>query len=256
MNDESPIILLDGSTAGTLQTHGLIDVVEMRLDVACELLPIRIGVREGDAKLADLAPMARALSSRITDIGVRHFENKGETIPCRKGCAACCHYIVVLTAPDAFCLIEQVLTMPQQQRKKVIKSFGKANEWFGQQHSGNPLQTGVLPWYCELRYPCPFLHENQCTIYENRPIACREWMVTGTNHQCLNGNKVKRILPSIHIGDVLKHLAVKLEDKTTEDVIFPTVFEWYSHNIDRSKRTWPAKMMVEQFVEILNKMSN
>ncbi len=256
MKDELPIILLDGSKADAIQTDGRIDVVETQLNVAGELRPVRIGVREGDAKLADLAPMARGLSSIITDAGVRHFENNGKTIPCRKGCAACCHYIIVLTPPDAFCLVEQILAYPRQQRKKVIKSFSKANDWFEQQHSGNANQAGVLSWYHDLRYPCPFLHKNLCTIYENRPIVCREWVALGTNRQCQNGNRVRRVLPSVHIGDVLKQLVASLEGKTSEDVIFPTLFEWYSHDVNLSQRTWPAKMMVEQFVEILNKMSN
>ncbi len=251
MNDKLLIILLDGSTASTLQPDSRIDVVEMELDVASELLPLRIGVRNGPAKLADIAPMARALSSKITDAGLRHFERKDKTIPCRKGCAACCHYIVVLTAPDAFRLVEEVLEMLPQRRKEVIKSFSKANEWFEQQHASNSQRAGIFPWYRKLRYPCPFLHNNQCTIYENQLIVCREWMVIGTDQQCRKENKVRRVLPLVHIGDVLKQLVGRLEDKPPEDVILPTVFEWYSHNTRRSRRTWPAKLLVEQFLEIL-----
>ena len=258
MNDKLPIFLLDGSAAGTLQPDSQIDVVEMQLNVAGELVPVRIGVRNGPAKLADIAPMARGLSSKIADAGLKYFERKDKTISCRKRCVACCHYIVALSAPDVFCLVEEVLVMLPEQRKKVIESFSNANKWFKQQqHAGNSQRTGILPWYRSLRYPCPFLHNNQCTIYENRLIVCREWMVIGTGQQCRDGSKVRRVLPSVHIGDILNQLVGRLEDNPPEDVILLTVFEWYSHNVRRSSRTWPAKLLVEQFLEILkNQMSN
>ncbi len=251
MNDKLPIILLDGETAGTIQSSQM-DVVEMAFDVAGEFLPLHIGVRNGFSKLADIAPMARTLSSKITDAGLRHFERNGKTIPCRKGCGICCHYIVVLTVPDVFRLVEEVKQMPAQRRNGVMKSFDKINEWFEQQHVDNSQTTGISDWYSRLRHPCPFLYDNQCTIYENRPTVCREWLVTGTDRQCRKNNKVRRVSPSVHIGDVLKQLVSRLEDKSAEDVIFPTVFKWYSNNIEQSKRTWPAKLLVEQFVKILN----
>ena len=224
MNDNFPIILLDCSTGGTLGPNCRMDVVKTELKVVDELLPLRIGVHNSTAKLADLAPIARELSSKIADVGLRHFKRNGKTFPCRKGCATCCHYIVVLAAPDAFRLVEEVHKMLPQRRTEVKKSFRKANEWF-EQHTGNFQQTDGLSWSGKLRYPCPFLHNNHCTIYENRPIICREWIVTGTEQKCVEDKKVRRLVPSVHIGDVLKQLAAKLEDKPCEDVILPAVFE-------------------------------
>ena len=256
MNGNLPIILQDGSTVGTSKPNCRMDVVETELEVVDELLPVRIGVRNGTAKLADIAPMARELSSKIADVGLRHFKRNGKTIPCRKGCASCCHYIVVLTAPDAFRLVEEVHKMLPQRRKEVKKSFRKANEWF-EQHPGKFQRADGAPGSDNLRYPCPFLDNNQCTIYENRPIICREWMVTGTEQNCREDKKVRRLVPSVHIGDVLRQLAARLEDKSCEDVTLPALFEWYSQNIKRSKRVWPAKLVVEQFLEILkNHVSN
>jgi len=66
--------------------------------------------------------------------------------PCKKGCSACCHYDVSVSALE----IEYIEKMTNHQRTPLI---GSSENFLGK--------------------PCPFLIDNTCSIYEFRPFACR-----------------------------------------------------------------------------------
>ena len=67
--------------------------------------------------------------------------------PCRRGCCGCCHYKVNLFGIEATYL---------------ERSLGIQRE------------PPLLPLVETHGLPCPFLWNNECTIYQHRPYACRK----------------------------------------------------------------------------------
>lgn len=73
----------------------------------------------------------------------------GEKIACRMGCAFCCYIPVECTEQEARLAYEA--SDPSAVRE-AISSRGDTN-----------FES------------CPFLRDNQCTVYEVRPLACRQY---------------------------------------------------------------------------------
>lgn len=68
-------------------------------------------------------------------------------------------------------------------------------------------------WYASLKLACPFLSNNLCTSYEHRPVACREYIVTGSALLCDDewSDESQAVQMPISILDCLGQLAAKLE---------------------------------------------
>jgi hypothetical protein len=68
---------------------------------------------------------------------------------CRAGCAQCCYLPVAISRVEADFIAEQTGTPAAPVERSVpLRSRGPG-------------------------HPCPFLEGDQCSIYANRPIACR-----------------------------------------------------------------------------------
>lgn len=53
--------------------------------------------------------------------------------------------------------------------------------------------------------PCPFLEAESCSIYEDRPLSCREFLVTSDKHLCPNPtpSTIERVSIPAHPLDAL-----------------------------------------------------
>jgi len=260
-----PIILLDESTISQAQENGYINAVSLELGIFGGPLHVQIGVRNCPARLADIVPAVWSLSKRIGQCIRRETIRSGYTIPCRKGCSACCNFLVTLSVPEAFYVVEEVMaTTPIARREYMIQSCRKVIERVEQQMPEHLVLNGYdnvsyvelksfSSGYASLEQPCPFLQNSLCAIYEQRPILCRDWLVVGSATQCQLGksNKKKVIRSSLRLGKVLKLLTSELEHKEQRGVFLYDVFNRFAENRELCTRTWPAVTMVEHFVDIL-----
>jgi len=115
----------------------------------------------------------------------------------------------------------------------------------------------VSSWYRSLKLACPFLYKGVCTIYEQRPLACREHFVRGSARLCKGGRgRAKVVKMPVRVVDALAQLASELEGTSVEAVMMPLVLVWYEQHPERDERSWPATMMVERFVEIVKVMAS
>jgi hypothetical protein len=55
----------------------------------------------------------------------------------------------------------------------------------------------------------------------------------------------------VSVLECLGRLCAELEQREIEAVILPLALPWALKNHDRSQQTWPARTMVERFIEIL-----
>ena len=245
-------------------------VIGLELDILGEALNFHIGVGKGLAKLADIVPLARALCDSITEVVVRRVCGEGNRIPCCKGCSACCKKCLVpLSVPEALRFKQEIDAAPAYRRESVWVACLRAARLILSQQPPKPFlhKTEVTParpvdmnlvsnWYTSLNVSCPFLYDHACSIYGQRPLACREHYIKGSARACggLRGDAEVLDMP-VRLPNVLGQLASELEGTGVEAVILPLSLVWFEGNPERVERSWPAEMMVRRFVEIVEAMA-
>jgi hypothetical protein len=103
-----------------------------------------------------------ALSLLVTGLLARA---KGARAACKAGCGHCCHVVVGVTAPEAFTIfdhLKRTRSAPELERLEARLSE------FRERTRGLTSAERFSP-----DYPCVFLDEGNCSIYEVRPFACR-----------------------------------------------------------------------------------
>ncbi len=264
---ENPPITLLGDPNEANSLGGDAKIIGLELDILGELVHLRISAAQRQATLADIVPLARTLSTKLVSVVVDKLRKEQKFVPCCKGCSACCSYLVPLSVPEAFSMREEVLDMPADQSKAVLRLCLDASrkilddmpESFDVHSTTNsPNQVRQLSsWYAGLKLPCPFLSGGLCTIYEQRPTACREHFVTGSGLPCETECMVQSQMVTMPVSvlEALGQLAGDLEGTCAEAVMLPLALPWAQENLQRHQRTWPAIMMVERFVDILKVMA-
>lgn len=71
-------------------------------------------------------------------------------LPCREGCAHCCHIAVTISSVEA---------------EEIGRLVGRSPVSF--------KEDGDLDYAHFHGVPCPFLRQDICSIYDHRPLACR-----------------------------------------------------------------------------------
>jgi Fe-S-cluster containining protein len=84
-------------------------------------------------------------------------------------------------------LLRLVEAMPAERRALLAARFAAAEEAIEaaglgerKERSDRDLSTA----YFALRIPCPFLEEESCSIHPERPLVCREYLVTSPAELC------------------------------------------------------------------------
>jgi len=267
MVEKSAIRVIESAWAREGKCGGEGEITRLILDVFGEPVDLVIAVRDEQARLADMVPLARAVSARITEKVSEMVRLNGGTIPCCKGCSACCNYLVPLAIPEVFRLREEVLAMPLV-RQLIIEQgcLSAARRILGEQppasfgepggvqaaDSAAELLNTASTWYADLELSCPFLQNDICTIYQERPLACREYSVSGSSRACGGGaGEPQVVCAPARMSEVLGRLASDLEKTSVEALIMPLALIWADENRQRGARTWPAPMMVERFIDIV-----
>jgi Fe-S-cluster containining protein len=187
---------------------------------------MRLHVTNGQVKLSDIVPLARTISGRIADIVIDKHHKDGIEIACRKGCGHCCQsHLVPLAVPEAFRLNEYIHSRHRDLRDAMLRSCLLAAQDILVQEPPESFTPPISEpvdsrsflahaptWYVSLGVCCPFLSNNVCTIYENRPLACRDYFVRGGSNACINADPttgpLKMPMPMV---EVLGQLAGELE---------------------------------------------
>jgi Fe-S-cluster containining protein len=102
-----------------------------------------------------------------------------------------------------------------------------------------------------LRHPCPFLDNEICSIYEARPAACRELLVTSPAKLCDNlvENAVAPIPVPVRIGPVLGLLWGAVTNSAPRLIPLPLALDWAEQHRDEASRTWAGSHLIDQMLD-------
>ena len=267
-------VLVTASPARLIRQHaddraghrreGLLEI-DLSLDLGGQQRRWTILVEDRPVRLAELVPLARQVADAVCDRAIANVAEQGKAVSCGKGCSACCHWLVPLSAPEALRLCEDLDALPAGRRQAVMDRFMAGARRILTPPSG-PLDEfadgmpDTIPaigrWYAQLELPCPLLERGECSAYQDRPIACRECLATTPPGLCQGlppglGNTIDLPFSTTH---ALALLAAELEGRDAESVILPMATVWRQINADRAAATWPAGSAFSRFAHILESM--
>lgn len=151
-------------------------------------------VPAGPTPLRDLLPLFRSLSDAVVDATINALRDHDSDVSCKKGCGACCRQMVLISEVEARAIRILIEALPAPRRTEIMTRFAEARRRLVE---ANLLERLLSPerWtpdeYTKLagRYfregiACPFLEDESCSIYTERPVTCREYLVTSPPEHC------------------------------------------------------------------------
>lgn len=169
-----------------------------RIVIVLDDAPVEFELVVPDGKVAfeDTLAVVQGLTDFVVELGTAATEAAGEVISCRAGCGACCRQIVPVSQAEARALVQLVDAMPEPRRSLVRERFYAALETCDAnglladidearaEEAGSVGDIGMR--YFRQGLACPFLEYESCSIHSDRPVACREYLVTSPARNCEN----------------------------------------------------------------------
>jgi len=234
---------------------------EIALNTRAGRLTTAVDVPTAFVPVAAIVPLMRRLGEEVQALEEAQASAEGKTRSCQKGCAACCRMMVPVSPPEAFVLMDSIRSLPGEQQERIAQRLAHAKSMLLAQglwhrlveigESSQPPNDDALEpinrKYYALRMPCPFLEDEICSIYEDRPAACRELLVTSPAEYCqdLVANRVEPIPVPVRIGTVLGLLWGELTGAPVRMIPLPTVADWVERHQHERHRTWRGAQVLD-----------
>jgi Fe-S-cluster containining protein len=154
----------------------------LRLKVGDLDIAHRITVPSGAVAATAVLPALQGLVNATVSAA-----EAGKAISCRKGCGACCRQLVPISRTEGEALLALVEAMPEARRTAVRARFAEAEVRIaaaGLDERADRSDREMSVAYFALGVPCPFLEEESCSIHPDRPLVCREYLVTSPAELC------------------------------------------------------------------------
>jgi Fe-S-cluster containining protein len=232
------------------------------LQLGTERLEARFSVAKEPIAPVDLLPIARAIVERIIQSAIADLP-PGKEITCKAGCGACCRQLVPISQTEARMLAFLVRDMPEPRRSVVAERFRAAESklretgmWDVLRDRANWVPDDVRRRgleYFHLGIPCPFLEDEACSIHPDRPLSCREYLVTSDPAHCaaVRGESIDQVPLALKVSAAMNRMA-PMKDGA---IFYPWVplvqiFDWIAANPEPPVEK-PGPELVNEFFEKL-----
>ncbi len=244
--------------------------LDLALTTSSGEVNVQVRVPTAFIRITDIVPVIRSMGEQAQAVEVSSVLQTGKKISCQKGCSACCEGLMVaVSPPEAFSLSEMMRTLPTAHRQRIEDRLVVTREHLAEagllpalqnlaESSTQQNDEGSEPInraYYALRLPCVFLENGACSIYEHRPSACREHLVTSPAELCQDTvqNAVAELSVPIRVGTVLSILWAEMMGGPVRLIPLPVMFEWADRNRALLERTWNGLDLFDQALEGLGK---
>lgn len=179
--------------------------VHVELTVAGKRIRADVPVPDGVADPVRLLPVLQSLADTMVDLSVRAAAERGRALACKVGCGACCRQLVPISRIEARRIAEVVDALPEPRRSIVRERFSDAIEGLRSAGLLERLRdaksidveelSALGEQYFRLGIPCPLLENESCSIYADRPLICRQYIVSSDPIHCTDSaaKRVRRI---------------------------------------------------------------
>jgi Fe-S-cluster containining protein len=221
-------------------------------------LPVPVG----PARPVDLLPQFRAMGEALVSFSVQVSQADGKTVSCGPNCGACCRQLVPISQLEARGIRDLVEGLPEPRRTIVRERFAAARARFA--------EAGLLDQLLEpdavaadqhrpfaLAYfrqgvACPFLEDESCSIYADRPISCREYLVTSPAANCSTptAESIACVPVPLRASNALAGLTAAGPSAFVPLVVAP---EWAANHPEPPAEARTGPQILEQFLGCLLK---
>jgi Fe-S-cluster containining protein len=216
--------------------------IELMIKVADRPLHLRVTLPTGPARPRVMLPVFREVTDALVGVAEEQIASRGLAISCRKGCGACCRQLVPIAQMEAHYLLELVENMPPD-RQNVIRSrfaaakvqLDAAGLWEPLEHperfADSELETLGVRYFAQ-GIACPFLEDESCSIHRDRPLACREYLVTSPAAACARpeSETIDPVELPARVSKAVLHLGANDGDRFTKWVPLIVSKHWAEQN--------------------------
>ena len=249
-----------------------VERLEVSVKTPAGLLTMPVEVPTGFIPVTAIVPLMRRLGEQAQALEEQKAIAAGRAISCKLGCAACCRMLVPVSAPEAFALKDMIAKMPAGRRQATVTKVAAARARLeragllgrlteiaetGRQLSDEEMEPINRDYYA-LRMPCPFLENEVCSIYEDRPAACRELLVTSPAEFCQDmvKNPVRPLPVPVRMSTVLGLLWSELSGGPARLIPLPVALEWAKRHAPEGTGTWKGSSLFEKALDKVWRLLN
>lgn len=241
-------------------------MVEFAVQFGDSVLDASAVVPEDPIPAKAMLPLFRSMSDAFVEFGRQVAEAEGNTVSCREGCAHCCRQLVPMSALEALEIADWIDELPPAEQAALRARFEATERqlsFLGLSTDAdfmNGLEQPQLREYAE-KYiaayiDCPFLAQERCTIYEIRPMACREYLVTSPAENCRRPSPetIRRMPVPARFGAVLPWMP---NGRLREGVVvfpLPALLRWLDRERDRPRSPVPGTEIFENAIEKIRQL--
>jgi Fe-S-cluster containining protein len=233
-------------------------------DIAYANLEMKIGdyklethlpMPAGPALWRETLPGWRVLMEGLTSVAIAQAGDQGRKLSCKAGCGACCRQLVPIAPSEAHQLARLVAGLTEPRRAVVQERFAAARATIEQAGlrdrltnmaaaARGPEATRLSLAYFALNIACPFLEAESCTIYPERPLVCREYLVSSDPVHCADPaqERIEQIEFHAHLATVF---AIAEGEGTLNYLALSTLLDWVAEHPESGVRYETAAMVGE-----------
>lgn len=228
----------------------------VRLNLNGHPVDMQMTVPARPVKPHRMLPVLQKMTDAFVDLAVGASDG---TVSCRKGCGACCSQVVPLAVIETYRIAEVVEAMPESERTAVRERFEDAFRhfasigWFERLNECASMSVAdrervFLDYFAE-NIPCPFLVDDSCSIHADRPLACREYLVTSPAENCRepSAKSIRRIEVPVKPSEPARRLGHTRPIAGVDFVPLVVALRWAERNEDAFAEKTGEQWMAEFF---------
>lgn len=230
-------------------------------------IQMELKVPAAPVKPQRMLPVFQNMADMFVDLSTGGMTGAGVNVSCKAGCDACCYHPVPISETELYNLAELVENMPEPRRSEVKQCFSDAVKhfesigWFEKiKEAGKNSATDepdraaeqvneLALEYIKEHVACPFLENRSCSIYEKRPLVCREYMVTSPAENCYKptAETIKKVQIFVHTSKSLRRVGTTGNFKGMGGIPLIRALELAEKVPDRLEEKTGQQWMVEFF---------
>lgn len=154
--------------------------------------------------------------------------------------------------------------MPEERRAVLLRRFeshveqlrsaGLVEEYFRPRHELNAQSAlAIARRYIQLGLVCPFLEDDSCSIYADRPFVCRQYLVRSDPELCSRPlDTAIDVLPlQLKPATALLSALGSLTGKPQATIPLALLFEYLRRNSSELTREVNAEALVRSWIQFL-----
>jgi hypothetical protein len=243
-----------------------IAIANVELGVSGLTIQTKIPITRRPIRPRHMLPIVRAFTGAFQSAQLKVIDERGESVSCRAGCGACCRQLVPLAESEAFMIRDLVMSMDEPRRTQIIARFedalrriesaGLTDRISRARSAAEEGWEQTVDDYFRLGIPCPFLEDESCSIHPDRPVRCREIIVTSPPERCADVTHagVRVVETPARASNALMRLDDRAGEPYLHWVPLVLALRWAAAHDESPERPGPEHL--QRFLQMLSKGSD